>query len=37
MKALLAIVVAMPLYFMIDFGWGWLCIIALQLLAGLND
>lgn len=36
MRSIIAMVLAFTLYTTIDFGWQWICIILLQLLAGLD-
>jgi hypothetical protein len=36
MRATLALLLSFPIYYVVDFGWTWVCVILLQVLAGLN-
>jgi len=36
MRIAIAFLLAVPIYNMVEFGWGWLLIITLQILAGLD-
>jgi hypothetical protein len=36
MRNIIAMLLAYPIYFTLDFGWTWICVILLQILAGLD-
>lgn len=36
MRIILALVLSIPIYMSIEIGWSWVCLIGLQILAGLN-